>query len=689
MYYPQAQDKGKPFFHASKGMHLRAEEQQWHVVAAEINLYLAPMTTARYLMLLAALLWSGFSPAQHDSPFGPGDFEPELPMFFIRGMETEMGLRCMAMDKFGESPRMLSIVVNGKRFNADFTSGKATFGVSFDRAEPLSIKAGGYTHVQPIRPMPLWLSIVPPLLVIALALAFKEVVSSLLAGILAGAAITGWYGAGFSGLWGGFLRVVDTYVVNAMLDGEHISVIVFSTLIGGLVAVVSRNGGMQAVVEAISRKASTPRSGQFVTWLLGVAVFFDDYANTLVVGNTMRPLTDRLHISREKLSYIVDSTAAPVAAIAFITTWIGAELGYIEGAMATINAGSMQIDQSAYGIFAGSLRYAFYPILALVFILLIVFSGRDYGPMYRAEISARNTGTSPGASAHDADEVNHLEAVKGAPRRMVNAVLPIAVVVLGTVAGLFATGHNPEVWSSEGISLARKVSITIGQSDSYKALLWSSMGGLVLAILLTVTQRIMPFGKAVDASIDGFKTMVSAVVILILAWSLASITEEMHTAEYLAQLAGGHVAPWTIPALTFLMAALVSFSTGSAWGTMAIVYPLMLPLVWELSVQDGLSAAASMSLFLHTTSTVMAGAVLGDHCSPISDTTILSSLATRCDHLEHVRTQIPYAATVGGVSLLLSLLTAWAALPWWLAYLLGIGILAVVVRYVGRKIQGI
>ncbi len=654
-------------------------------------LYLAPMNHIRLLTCLFFTLLSASAAHAQDEKWGLGDFEVHLPPLFVQGVEQEIELECTNPGKFGASERILSVVINGERKMADFqNSNRVTFNVTFDRNEPLSIKAEGYTYVKRVRPMPLWLSILPPLLVIGLALLFKEVVSSLLLGILTGACIAGFYGVGDGGVLTGFMRLIDTYIVNAMTDTGHISVIIFSVLIGGLVAVISKNGGMQAVVERIARKASDARSGQFVTWVLGIAIFFDDYANTLVVGNTMRPLTDKLRISREKLSYIVDSTAAPVAAIALITTWIGAELGYIEGALNTINAGEHDVIQNAYAVFVSSLQYAFYPVLTLVFILILIFSGRDFGPMFKAELSARNTGSSPGAINQGGAERLEFEPHATAPRRMVNAILPIFIVVAGTVGGLFLTGYDAEIWNDTELGIGRKISITIGESDSYKALLWSSMLGLIAAVLLTVSQRILPFGKAVDTSIDGFKSMISAVVVLVLAWSLAAITEELHTADYLASLAGGNVVPWALPAITFVIAAMVSFSTGSAWGTMAIVYPLMLPLVWELSIAEGYDAALAMALFSNTTSTVLAGAVLGDHCSPISDTTILSSLASQCDHIEHVRTQLPYAVTVGAVALCMTLLTsAFQFFPWYLAYLLGIAGLYMIVRLLGRPVQSL
>lgn len=640
------------------------------------------------LLFFVALLLGSLSTALGNAEeFEARDFELELPSLFVNKVTHTIELHCLNPDKLLPYGNQLEIVVNGEKYMAQFEGGTALVPVIFDRKEPLSLKAGKFVHTSLVNPMPLWWSIIPPLLVIVMALVFREVLGSLLGGIFVGAAVAGYYSSGPGGIISGFFKAMDTYLVDALYDRGHISVIIFSVVIGGIVAVISKNGGMQAVVNAVSRKANTAKSGQTATWLLGIAIFFDDYANTLVVGNTMRSLTDKLRISREKLAYIVDSTAAPVAAVALITTWIGAELGYIEGALGTVNAGpEVDIQLSAYAVFLHSLEFAFYPIFALALILIIIFSGRDFGPMYRAEKGARSGSRVPSASAPDADD-EEFSPVSGAPMRKINALLPIAVVVLGTVAGLFITGHDSQVWADPDMGFGKKLSLIIGNSDSYRALLWASISSLLVAVLMTAAQGIMTYSKAVETSVDGFKTMMSAMVILLLAWALAALTEQMHTADYLAGLAGDTVAPWAVPVITFVLAAVVSFSTGSAWGTMAIVYPLMLPLSWELSMATGLSPADALPLFFNVTSCVLAGAVLGDHCSPISDTTILSSLATRCDHMAHVRTQLPYALTAGGAAILFTVLSSAFGFPWYLNFPLGILLLLAVVRLFGKPVD--
>jgi Na+/H+ antiporter NhaC len=624
---------------------------------------------------------------QDQSVFGREDFEVEIPRLIVSGISHKGQVIAKSPEKLFLFDHRLSVVVNGSRQTLEFENGVAEFDVVFDRNEPFSLKVGGFTHVRDIRPMPLWLSILPPLLVIFLALAFKEVVSSLIIGIFSGAMIVAHYSTLSEGIWTGLLSAIDVYLVSAMADESHVSVIVFSTLIGGIVAVISKNGGMQAVVDRIARRAGSPKSGQLATWFLGIGIFFDDYANTLVVGNTMRPLTDRLRISREKLSYIVDSTAAPIAAVALITTWIGAELGYIQTALDQINRDEVLIESSPYSIFLGSLQYSFYPFLALVFMLILILRNRDFGPMHRAEVTTRDKGVSGAEDVDISSEMEEFAHEEGIRLRMSNAIVPILIVIFGTMAGLWYTGGTATAGEDQAsLSFTRKLSVIVGNSDSYKALLWSSTFGLIAAVLLSVLRRSLSFTDSISAAIAGFKAMVPAVLILILAWSLAALTEEMRTADYLAGLAEGNLATHAVPAITFILSALVAFSTGSSWGTMAIIYPIMLPLSFTLAIEQGMAANEAMEILLNSTSCVLAGAVLGDHCSPISDTTILSSLATRCDHIQHVRTQLPYALTVGLVALAFTLLSATLRSPWYLNYVLGIAALYLIVSLVGKKV---
>jgi Na+/H+ antiporter NhaC len=561
--------------------------------------------------------------------------------------------------------------------------------------------------------LPLWLSIIPPLVAILLALLFREVILSLFTGVFAGAFIAG--GMRFDSLYyyfDSFVRTINGYLIDTLRDPDHLAVILFSLLIGGMVAIISRNGGMAGVVKSLSRHARSPVSTQFMTWLMGVAIFFDDYANTLIVGNTMRNITDRFRISREKLAYIVDSTAAPVAAIAFITTWIGAELGYIADGVAGLEG--FDSHMTPYAIFLQSLKYAYYPVLTLIFILLIVFLRRDFGPMYRAEVRARTTGKVSSATKgiDDEPDMEDLSPVEGIAWRWYNAVLPVLIVILVTILGLlqtgfershillleidpFITGEWSVVWDkldllTDGPSGGMvRLGTIIGNADSFAALIWGSLSGMATALILTLGQRLMKLNDTVFTLLTGFKTMVPALVILCLAWSLAITTRELHTAEFITSALHGYVNPYFMPAIVFILSGLIAFSTGSSWSTMAILFPIAIPATWAIASSSGLPDEVAMELLFNVIRGILGAAVLGDHISPISDTTILSSLASDCNHLDHVKTQMPYALTVGLVSIVsITVAAIWGGTFFMnsLILIFDVALLFLVVRYIGKPV---
>lgn len=521
-------------------------------------------------------------------------------------------------------------------------------------------------------PMPLWLSILPPLIAIAMALILKEVISALFLGVLSGTFLMALYTGQEPGtaLGSGLLRVVDTYITGSLFDADHVTIIIFTLTIGGMVKIISANGGMKGIVNWLLRRAKGPRSGQLMTFIMDLCIFFDDYSNTLMVGNTMRPVADKLKVSREKLAYIVDSTSAPVVAIAFVTTWIGAELSYIQEGINVIG-----LEASAYSVFFHSLKYSFYPLLTLAFVLMIIYSGRDYGPMLKAEKAART----------EEKDTEKLENTENSAHG-IDALIPLLTLIFGTIIGLFFTGYDASIWQDESLGTLAKLSATVGNANSYLALLWSSLISLLMSIIMTLIRDSLEFGKVMEEMIEGFKLMFNAVLILTVAWAIALVTKDMHTAEFVSDiLLKLSLSPFIVPALTFLLAALIGFSTGTSWGTMAILYPLILPASWMLCQDQGLAVDATMPLFYNVVASVMAGAVMGDHCSPISDTTIMSSMASGCNHLQHVRTQMPYALTVGVVALLIGVLPTALGLPSWLAFAVALAALALIVRFVGKK----
>ncbi|HET7274232.1 MAG TPA: Na+/H+ antiporter NhaC family protein, partial [Longimicrobiaceae bacterium] len=443
---------------------------------------------------------------------------------------------------------------------------------------PIRTVVGGDETLLDATILPGWVSILPPLLAIALALVFKEVIISLFAGVWLGAFL--W--TGLDPL-GALLRTVDTFAMPAVADQSHASIMIFSLMIGGMVGVIGRNGGTFGIVDELAPYATTPRRGLLATYAQGLAIFFDDYANTLIVGHTMRPVTDRLRVSREKLAYIVDSTAAPVASIVIVSTWVGFEITLIADGLTAASESVAAADPalsarlaawSPFNIFIDTIPYRFYPILALIFVFMVIWMRRDFGPMLTAENrAARGDGLyRPGAALMADTSGGVMEPGEDTPRRWWNAGVPVMVVVVAVLVGLYVSGRSA---LGTGDALLRDI---FGAANSYNVLLWASLLGSVAAIAMTLAQRLLSVAEVMEAWISGIRAMMLAMVILVLAWSLGSVTEVLGTAQYLSSVLEGAVPVRLLPVLVFAIAAAISFATGTSWGTMAILLPLVIPL---------------------------------------------------------------------------------------------------------------
>jgi Na+/H+ antiporter NhaC len=544
----------------------------------------------------------------------------------------------------------------------------------------ITVSCGDETHTERIRVIHGILSILPPVVAIIFALIFKQVVVALLAGV--------WLGSFF--IYGyrpiaALLRVIDTICIETLAgaDGgtDHTSIIVFTLLLGGMVGITLRMGGMRGIVNGISRIATNARRGQLAVWLMGVIIFFDDYTNTLIVGNSTRPLTDRLRISREKLSYIVDSTAAPITSLAVITSWIGFEISLIGQSFSALG-----IERNPLTTFVASLPYSYYPILAVLFVLMIILSGRDYSLMLNAERRARRTGkvlsdTAVPISNIDAESVS---ISPGVEPRLLNGVVPIAVVIAVSFVGLLVTGHRS--LAAAGVHGAGVLDM-LKESNSFTALLWGSSAGCIAAAALALVQGLLPLTETVTAWINGIRSMIPAIIILVLAWCIGRVCTELQTADYLVHHLAGVLSPAFLPLVVFLLAMGISFSTGTSWGTMSILTPIVIPLVLGTARTAGISAAAGDRILLGSIAAILSGAVFGDHCSPISDTTIMSSMASAADHIDHVRTQLPYAVTVGGVSLACGYPLQAVGIPMWACLAISLAVLIAIVRIFGKTVD--
>ncbi len=551
---------------------------------------------------------------------------------------------------------------------------------------PLALEIGpegerGSVAIAP-RFLPGWVSLLPPLVAIALALVFHEVVVSLFLGVWLGAL----FYAGLNPITA-TLRTIDSFILPAVADADHMAIIIFSMLLGGMVGIVGRSGGTRGIVEAVSPIATTPRRAQLATFLSGLAIFFDDYANTLIVGNTMRPITDRMKVSREKLAYIVDSTAAPVAAIVFVSTWVGFEISLIGDGLriaatqpsTSPDASGALLSASPFSVFLHSIPYLFYPILALLMVGLIILTQRDFGPMHAAENRASR---GDGLFREDAmllvdTSSSDMEPSETAPLRWYNAALPVVTVIVVVLLGLYFDGRR-------GVDESASIWDIFGAANAFHALLWGSLSGCIVAIGLAVGQRILSMQQAIQAWLAGIRSMMLAFVILSLAWSLGEVTEVLGTAPYLTGLMSDALAPQLLPTLVFVTAAVVAFATGTSWATMAILLPLVVPLAVALGGGLDLSGGVYHPHLLGAISAVLAGAIWGDHCSPISDTTVLSSMASASDHVDHVRTQLPYAVVVALVAIAVGSVPTAFGMPPILSYPLGALVLFLILRFAGR-----
>ncbi len=565
--------------------------------------------------------------------------------------------------------------INGKSYNATAdTDGLASFSeISIGSTGTVSIKAiaGDESASSELRVIPGWVSLLPAVMAIVIALSLRNVIPALLLGLWFGA--TALQSFTLKGAGVGLLDTFQVFVRGALSDADRVSIILFTLMIGGMVGIITRNGGMASIVLAIVSRAKTAVSGQVAVWLMGLMIFFDDYSNTLVVGNTARSLTDHLKISREKLAYIVDSTAAPVACIALITTWIGYQIGLIHQALGTIDGlGDLQ----AYTVFIQSLPYSFYPILAITFVLMVAATGRDFGPMYTAEVRARNGQVKPVSKEElPALEGDDLRPKDNIPLRAFNGFLPIIVMIVALAVSLVMLG--------DGSTLTE----ILASTDPFRAMMYASFVGVLVAAGLTIGQRILSVHETIDAWYGGLRATMFGMIILVLAWSLSDVTAALGTAKYLVTMFADSIPVALIPAIAFVLAAITAFTTGTSWGTMAILMPLVIPLSWAVMVVHGIADPSGMHILYSSVACCLAGAVWGDHCSPISDTTVLSSIASGCDHIEHVRTQLPYALLVGVVALFIGTIPGGFGVPPWMSLLVGVAILYGFLRTFGRRAQ--
>ncbi len=519
---------------------------------------------------------------------------------------------------------------------------------------------------QPIR----WWSILPPILAVMIALLTQRLVLSLFIGLLVGAVFAYDYN-----VITGSMALFTKYIYHSISDTLHLQIIVFSALLLGMVGVMSCSGGIRGIIDVMQRYTRDRRSTKMMTFVMGLLIFFDDYANCFIIGGTVRPLTDKLKISREKLAYLIDVTSAPVASLAVVSTWIGYEVGLLQDAIRTTG-----VQMGGYQAFISALPFRFYCYFALMFTFLVLWMRRDFGPMYKAERRALEEGLviREGAIPMTSRSFSGMEAKEGVPCRWYNGAVPVLLVLLVTIFGLYVDGGG---WAAVQQNPANLFSFKIfsdsfASADSGKVLLLSSAVGAFAAIVMVLSQRILSAKETLVAFSKGASSITLALFILVLAWSLSDVSKDLGSAGYLISLFKEMAQPMWLPVILFLLTGAVTFARGSSWSVMAIFVPMAVPLAYEVG---------GVPLMLISIGAVFDGAMFGDHCSPLTDTTLLSSIAASSDHMDHVKTQLPYGLLCMALAAGLGYIPAAMGLPAWVSLLGAIPVLALFLWVFGRN----
>lgn len=470
-------------------------------------------------------------------------------------------------------------------------------------------------------------SILPPLVAIVLCFITKNVLLSLFLGIFTGGLLLN----SFNPL-SAFGYSLDK-IVGSVADEWNAKLLLFNLIMGAGIAFIWKLGGSKALADWAKTKIKTRRSATVWAWLLGVIVFFNDYINAAIVGNVTRDIFEEHKISKEKLSYILDSTSAPVATF-FISDWIAYQLGMIQKGMESANITGI----SPLSAFLGSIPFNLYCLFTVLLVGIIAITSWDFGPMLKAELRAQKEGKTKRDGAVPMLDVDFELGKPIETKPMIlTFVLPIVALIGVTIWGFYYTGAK-----AGGATLIEK----LGNADAATALLWGAFAMMLTGIAIAIGFKLMTISETMKTVLDGFKLMLLACAILVLAWSIGSVTKDVDLSGYVVSLVKEDSSFFLIPPIIFIIGALVSFATGTSWGTMAILTPIAIPIAYKVTGDAWLSVTSMAGV-------VFAGSIFGDHCSPISDTTVLSSIFSGSDHMDHVNTQIPYALLTAFVALLM------------------------------------
>jgi len=533
------------------------------------------------------------------------------------------------------------------------------------------------------------MTLLPPLVAIVLAFITRNVIFSLFMGIFTGVFMVNISGDNiFSSLFNIFVDL-SSKMVGSLADSWNAGIVLQVLTIGGMIAVITKMGGPRAIAEKLAKKAKTPASAQLYTWIMGFFIFFDDYANSLIVGPIMKPVTDKLKIAREKLAFIIDATAAPIAGLALISTWVGYELSLIKDAYTVIG----QVDVNAFSIFVETLPYRFYNILMLAFVFFSAITLREFGPMHKAAVRAHTTGhvANPKSAKNELmnQENSFMMPKEGITYSIYNAIVPIAILIIVAFIGFYVNGSSGldgemlKAFEADPYSFA-SIRDAFGAADASIVIFEAALLASLVAIGMGLQQKLFTLHEAIDTWVFGVKSLVITAVILILAWSLSSVMKELGTAAYLVQLLSHTTPQVVLPSIIFILGSIISFSTGTSYGTMGILMPLTIPLANAIGINTGLESVDLHNYIVLNVGAVLTGAIFGDHCSPISDTSILSSMAASCDHMDHVSTQLYYAIFVGIVAIVCGYLPAAFGVSVYLLLPIGLAVVFLTIRFYGK-----
>ena len=567
------------------------------------------------------------------------------------------------------APMEVAYAPDGGRFRLELEDARETLTWSAAGSAPARVRT---TFLPPGKS-----ALLPPLLAIAAAVLFRRTVWALFLGVFTGAVLLQLRtGARWTAVPEGFVDIFRVFLWERLGNLDNTRTILFVVLMLSMVGLMVRSGGLTGVMEGVARRAQSARGSQIAAWVMGLLVFFDDYSNTVLVGSTMRPLTDRFRVAREKLAYIVDSTAAPVAGLSLFSTWIAFEVSTFAPQLPLAGLPA----SAGYAVFLETLPFRFYSILTLVLVGLVVLSGRDFGPMRRAEERARSgLLMAPGSKPMMGPRSTSITPSPKVVPHAVHALAPLVGFVAVTVFTIVFRGGAFALSVSEFFSLPGISGVLLAGSGTVPLLVGSTTG-FVLAALGCVRAGI---GREIpSAAVSVLTSMGTAFAILYLAWMIGSVCRELDTASYLAAQLSEGLPPLLLPALLFLLSSLVAFATGSSWSTMMILLPLVVGLAFDLG---GGTTLGGSTMVLMSIGAVLEGSIFGDHCSPLSDTTVLSSISSASDHIDHVRTQAPYALLTMGAAMVFGYLPcAFFGLSPYLGLLLGASALGLFLFVAGR-----